>query len=135
MYSPRLAWLLPTMLLYVIVQPMLEPVMTQVEQDFWADSLQPGHGPCADRHSGSASDSVCHDALSKAALAKGIAQGGGAGVGFFALPVLGRLSDSFGRRPVIAFAVALQIAVPAALCAFALWHTSLLWYYVASALH
>lgn len=119
-WSPKLLWLVPAMVSGMLPFTLLSPVLVLIQQN-WFAGVDCGKLPDDDAN--------CKAALSHASLAVSIATAVGAAFSFLCAPLIGRLSDSFGRRFVFIFSSSLS--VPAAFFLFATdqWRWSLYWYY------
>ncbi len=120
-WSPRILWLVPSLVTGLLPAPIINPVVTQIQQRWWAG---PGHDCSAPEP-----DQACKDALAHASLAISVAAAVGAALGFFLAPVTGRLSDTYGRRPVFIMTAVCSLLCPASLFLNDQFGTSLYFYY------
>jgi MFS family permease len=101
--------------------PLLAPSLPLLEQKYWSNNRDCSHFPNDDK--------LCQDALSKAALVRSIVGGVGAALMFFLAPMIGRVSDSFGRRPLLMVASLLALPSPIALILYDFFDVPFWWYY------
>ena len=99
-------------------------------QNWWAATIQPGHSCDLAKHD----DHVCKDALSKAALIQSIVGSVTASISFFVAPLIGRLSDTYGRKPVMVISATMSVMHPVSLVLNDKYGLSFYFYYAANVL-
>ena len=126
----RLLLLMPFLLLGSFSHPLLKPSLTIVQQEWWVGTISPGF-TCGDVPS---DVTACKDALSKSALAQSVTTSVSALISFFLSPLVGRLSDSYGRKPIIIVSAIMRILQPITLVLNDQLGISFYFYYIASVL-
>jgi MFS family permease len=97
LFNKFLFLLVPAILLGTFGRPLLRPVLPILEQNWWASTIKPGHTCNNAPHS----DIICKDALNKSNMANTVSASVAACLSIFLFPVMGKLSDTYGRRPLI----------------------------------
>lgn len=123
LFNRFLLLIIPALLLGTFGRPLLRPIMTIVEQNWWSERAHPGH-TCDHAPK---TDQICKDALSSANLADTISKSVSAALTIFIAPVLGRMSDRYGRRPLIIAGAFVQLAHPVMLFLINKRAVSFLW--------
>ncbi len=126
----RLVLLMPFLLLGSFSYPLITPSLTIVQQQWWVGTISPGI-TCGDVPT---DVTACKDALSKSALAHSITTSVSALISFFLSPLVGRLSDSYGRKPLIIVSTIMRILQPISLVLNDQLGLSFYFYYIASVL-
>lgn len=123
-------YLLLMLALELIAYGIISPIASILTTDFFASSAAGRVMHCED-YAPKLKPVACNEAASTAAMVKAIASGASALLGFFLSPVIGSLSDVYGRKPFLIFSEALNTLQLAGFLLFAFGYLSIWPYMVA----